>query len=109
MPASGYTFIIVDGEHYRGDEWSYKTCSEIIVRGPFRSRGKPSPVFKRDGRPEFFRGMETAFKVQKSLDGYIAMAVNPRKSKKNWPTDPAELTDWEPFAEAWMAKKRGEE
>ncbi len=105
--AKEYLFIRVNGEHYRTEEYPYKYCSEIIVRGPFTSYGKPSAVFKQNGQPVFKHGMETAFKVRYNLDGAEGMAIDPTKGKKNWPTDPAALADWEPFFEAWHQKKFG--
>lgn len=98
-----YLCITVDGKRYRTEEYPYRSCSEILVRGPFQGA-----VFHQNGRPVFRKGIISAFKIQNRLDGAIGMATNKEKSKKNWPTDPKSLKDWEPFYSAWHYKKFGE-
>lgn len=102
--ATDMRYIVVDGKRYRTEEYSYRSCSEVLVRGPFAGA-----VFHQDGRPVFRRGICSAFKIKKNLSGAEGMPINPNKSKKNWPTDPETLEDWEPFFEAWHKKKFGEE
>jgi len=105
--AKEYIAIWVDGELYRCDEWPQRSCSEILVRGPF-----PNGCFYPSGAPVILRdhrNLHTAFKIIRKLHGAEGMATDPKKSTKNWKTDPDELADWEPFYVAWHKKKYGEE
>ena len=96
--ARSMLLIMVDGKAYRAEEYAYRSCSEVIVRGPFPD----GRAFRDDGRPVFFRGLATAFKTV----GEKCMSTNGSKSTKSWITDPKKLADWEPFAEAY-ARRRG--
>jgi hypothetical protein len=95
---SEYTRIIVNDEIYRCERYDYPRsgCSEILVRGKFKR-----DCFKPNGGLVFKKGLVTAFK----LIGFAAMDVDAKKSQKNWNTDPEELENWEPFAEAYLAVK----
>ena len=91
-----YTRLVVDGEIYRAEEYQYRSCSEILIRGTFKR-----DCFQSNGKPVFKKGIVTAFK----LKGFAAMPVDTTKSSKRLKTDPEMLAPWEPFAEAYLAIK----
>jgi hypothetical protein len=88
--------IKVDGLWYRCERYSYQTCSEVLVRGPFLDG-----VFHSDGRPVWKKGHVTAFKLR----GQQPMDVNRNRSKKNADGDPENLNDWWPYWEAYAMAK----
>lgn len=88
MPPKSMKAVKVDGEWYRAETYGYRSCDEVLIRGPF-----PEGVFHPNGKPVFMRGCCAAFKVV----GKVARATNRNRSKKMQ----GEATlDWRPFAEA---------
>lgn len=82
--------IVVDGKVWRGERYPYRTCSEWLIRGPFKS----GTCWKRDGfSPIHVKGHVSSFKVV----GKVARKTNPRFSKK---AEGEAKMDWRPFAEA---------
>ena len=89
--------IIVDGKAWRAEEYIEKTCTEVVIRGPWATA---QTAWKPNGQPRWFTGHYTAFKVV----GSKAMDVNLKKSRK-WKRgdpDPENMPDWKPFYEAWL-------
>jgi hypothetical protein len=85
--------IKVNGRWWRCERYAYKTCHEVLVRGPFKSY-----PFKSNGAPVFMRGHHTAWK----MIGNKPMSINPKKSKKALVGDPIVLPDWKPFYAAYI-------
>ena len=84
--------IHVNGSWWRTERYAYRTCHEVLVRGPFKSHPLPN------GKPIFKRGHHTAWKMV----GNKPMNVNRNKSKKALVGDPIDLPDWRPFFAAYV-------
>lgn len=80
--------VVIGGQRFRAEWYSYQTCQEVLIRGPFKGS-----AFKENGDPVFRKGCCAAFK----LVGTIARATNKTRSKK---FDGEASLDWRPFAEA---------
>jgi len=88
MPAQAMKAVKVDGEWFRAETYRYRSCDEVLIRGPF-----PAGVFHPSGKPVFMTGCIAAFKVV----GKVARATNKNRSKK---AEGEAKRDWRPFAEA---------
>ena len=93
-----YVGIKVEGLWYRAEPYGYRSCQEVLIRGPFIGVGGP---FQSNGKPRFKQGHHTAFK----LNGFTPSDPNPKYSKKNLVGDPVKAPDWRPFYEAYATKK----
>ena len=92
--------LVVDGQIWRAEDYHENTCTEVLIRGPFKYS-----AFKPDGKPKWDAGHYTCFK----LYGQEARCVNRKKSSKNKRGDPPieNLREevWRKFYDAYGIKR----